>query len=216
MTVIPTINCPDWECLDGKLRIANEHLRAAGWLHLDIADGRFTFGKSWSDPAAWARHNKHFQTEVHLMVEEPEKAAEEWLKAGAKRLIIHLESMRAPDVSIPHILLLCQAHGAQLMLAINAETPIETLEPYLRKTSYFQIFAQAYPGPPGQKFLPAVLPKIRRLRALAPDATIEVDGGMEPSTIRQVKEAGADTVISGSYILNNPDPAAAYAELTAI
>ncbi len=216
MKITPSINCPDWECLDRKLRVANEKLRAAEWLHLDVADGRFTMNRNWGDPAAWQRHNRYFKTELHLMAEEPEISAEAWLKTGIGRLVVHLESMPEGERTARFLRTLCAAHDCELGLALNAETPLARLRPHLKETSFFQVFAQAYPGPPHQNFLPAVLPKIRGLRALAPHATIEVDGGMRPDTIRLVKDAGADAAVSGSYIFNSPDPAQAYAELSAI
>ncbi len=216
MKIIPVINCPDWECLDKKMRVAEEKLRGAEWLHLDVADNKFTFSRNWGDPNAWHRRNRSFRTEVHLMFEEPQEHAEEWLKAGAGRIIVHLESMSNPGIGIRNLETLCNAYGAELGLAINPETPVAKLKPFLHKFSYFLIFAQAYIGPPGQKFLPSVLHKIRNLRELAPHATIEVDGGMDPQTVRDVKQAGADTAVSGSAIFGSPDPAKAYAELSAI
>lgn len=217
--VIPSINCPsrDFQCVERKVRLAESF---STWAHLDIADGAFTFAKSWNDPEAWGRLYTKLTLEVHLMLVDPMTAFEEWLKAGAKRIIVHVESLdelarrhggsafaRARELGR-----LAAQGGASFMLAINPETPAYRLTPFLGMFSEFQILA-VHAGPAGQRFLPIVIPKIQWLREHAPDATIEVDGGIVPETARLVREAGADIVVAGSYTLGSEDPKGAYEEL---
>lgn len=220
--VAVAINCTDAECAESKLKQVLSFLPKEGWLHLDAADGKFTFNKTWQDAATLARIVSGRNLEVHLMFEEPELVSEMWLAAGAKRLVMHLESFTAgehrdsrpnPFHLINQLRQHCEERGAKLALAINPETPVRDLEPYLGKFSDFQIFAQAHPGPSGQPFLSTVLPKIEWLRKMSPRAIIEVDGGMVPETVRQVCSAGANWIVSGSYILKSHDPLKSYLEL---
>ena len=158
------------------------------------------------------------------MVEEPEKAVEEWLEAGAKRIIIHYEAIFNPGLRFhevnpnevwEEIRNKCVARGAELMLAINPETPVEMLSPLLSKISAFQVLA-VNPGPAGQIFLMPSLNKIKFLRGKLPNAKIEVDGGINPETARLAKAAGASILACGTYILKNSDPDGAYHALQSI
>lgn len=231
MNILPAINChyKDDECVEKKLRVLEGF---AEMVHLDIADGAFTMGKSWNDVVAWKKLNPavggaspQVKFEVHLMVEHPEREAEKWLSAGASRIIFHIESlthphgrhyMTKPAHVIEEMLMLGLRHKAEVMIAILPETNMEEIMPYTKKFKAFQVFAQAHPGPSGQKFLPSVLPKIKFLRDTFHNATIEVDGGINFETAVRVKDAGADTVIAGSYVLNAQDPKEAYEELRAV
>ncbi|MGC8776061.1 MAG: ribulose-phosphate 3-epimerase, partial [Minisyncoccia bacterium] len=186
--------------------------------HLDVADGIFTFNKTWNNPKKWQELNLGLNLEVHLMVEEPEEVVEDWLKAKAKRIIFHWEAVKLknnPEEIVLKILNLCSKYGAQAMLSICMETPLEEIKNVLDKFKYFQILA-VYPGPSGQKFLPEALPKIKFLKNLKPEAIIEVDGGINPEVLLKIKPAGADIAVSGSYIFNNADYKKAFARLVNI
>jgi len=145
------------------------------------------------------------------MVQDPEKVLEPWLRAGAKRAIVHVERLK--DSAFIHRA--CGAYHAEAMLASNPETTSETLRPHLTTWSAFQVLS-VNPGSNGQKFLPVVLDKIRFLRAEAPHAIIEVDGGINLETAMLVKACGADTIVSASYVLDAHDPAAAFRELKSV
>ncbi|MEK7546716.1 MAG: ribulose-phosphate 3-epimerase [Patescibacteria group bacterium] len=209
MEIIPVINCHTSEEVAERVKKANKF---ADWVHLDVSDARFTFNKSWGDSSAWAKMGNKANLEVHLMVEEPEKYVDGWVKAGAKRLIVHLEALNEKT-----FLEIKKKTGkkAELMLAVNPETPANELKPYFKEISSFQILA-VYPGPSGQKFRTLVTDKIKFLRREMPDATIEIDGGINEETAKLAKSAGADIVSSGSYIFNSPDPSSAYEKLKSI
>ncbi len=210
MEVVPAINCNDLKCISERVNIAKKFSR---WVHLDVSDGKFTPSKTWNNPAEPSSlifHLSSLNLEVHLMVTEPEKVAEEWLKAGAKRLIVHLETI--DENSFEEIRKTAEKYNAELMLSLRPETSAENLRPYFEKTLEFQILA-VYPGPSGQKFLQLVLEKVKFLRRELPDAKIEVDGGINLETARLCKEAGADIVVSASYIFGNSDPESAYRQL---
>lgn len=213
MEVIPSINCLDFECALGEVKSSSGFLPEGGWLHLDVADAVFTFHKSWGDPKKFlvlSSQFPRFNWEIHLMVEGPEKVAEEWLEAGAKRLIVHVEAINRDSAEA--ILTLAKEYGASVMLSSNPETPGENLKPYLPMFSEFQVLAVT-PGWSGQQFLPLVLDKIKFLRREKPDAIIEVDGGINPGAVELVKAAGANAVVAASYLFEAVDKKAAFEEL---
>lgn len=101
------------------------------------------------------------------------------------------------------------------MLAVRPETPAEKLMAYFKKVSEFQVLA-VYPGPSGQKFQTLVAKKIKFLRHEMPNATIEVDGGINEETAKLAKSFGADIAVSASYIFNSSDPKEAYEKLSLV
>jgi ribulose-phosphate 3-epimerase len=213
MKVIPVINCPDIACVQNKIEIAKTFLRVGGLLHLDVADGSFAAHKTWADPLEWVKLRSPFGLEVHLMVDHPEQYADDWLVAGARRLIVHGESLDLR--SAQEIISVAERYHAEVMLSSKPESDVEDMLPFLRHFHSFQVLA-VHPGPEGQNFLPFVTEKVQFLREELPDVTIEVDGGMNPKTARRVKEMGADTIASESYIFNSADPRKAYEELASI
>ncbi len=225
MEVTPAINCLDFECVKQKINLAQNFLPANGWIHIDVTDARFTFNKTWGNPEEFkalqaTAGGLHF--EIHLMVEEPEKVIDQWLEAGARRVIVHFEAITQNvktlsdyHSTIDTIIESCKKYNAKVMLAINPETPIDDMMPYAKKFSCFLMLA-VHPGLAGQNFLPAVLAKIKSLREKLPDAKIEVDGGITLETARAAKDAGADIVVSASYILGSGNPKAAYDSLSTL
>lgn len=212
MEVIPAINCLDFKTLDNLVKDASKFLPAHGaWIHIDVVYGAFAKNVTWSNPNELtiiksAYPNINF--EVHLMVFDPEEIVESWFQAGAKRVIVHLEALNNPDF----ILDIADKHGGEAMLAVNPSTPTDLLLPHINSFRYFQILA-VVPGLAGQKFKMESLEKISFLRQIAPDAKIEVDGGITPGTARLVKIAGADILVSASYIFESKNPKQAYEEL---
>jgi ribulose-phosphate 3-epimerase len=213
MKVIPVINCPDVDCVRKKIDIAKTFLNEGDLLHLDVVDGSFAAHKTWADPMEWVKLKSPFPLEVHLMVDHPEEYADNWLAAGAQRLVVHMESLTRN--SMHELFSTADRYHAEVMLSSRPETDPEDFEPYFKRFHSFQVLAVA-PGPAGQVFLPFSTEKVRFLREELPDATIEVDGGMDPETARKVKEVGADTIVSSSYIFNAADPKRAYEEFTGI
>lgn len=213
MTVIPAINCLDFECVKDLARQVSLFAPKDGWLHLDIADGRFTFNKTWGEPARWHEVQGGLKLEVHLMVEEPEKLVPLWLEAGARRIIVHVETLTSETA--PLILQTAKARGAEVMLSSNPETPIEVLTPFFGTFSQFQVLS-VHPGMAGQSFLQATLEKLKALRKALPAAWIEADGGMNRETASLVKSAGANAIVAASFIFGRSDPSKAYQELCAV
>src|SRR5258706_5630101 len=196
LDVIPSINCParEHECVEKKVRLIESF--AGGkevWAHVDIADGAFTFNKSWNDPPRLHELDPKISIEVHLMVEQPEYYVEPWLKAGAKRIVLHKEVVT--PAAFKKFKTLARQYNAELMLALNPETPAEAAAAYASDTNFFQALA-VIPGLSGQKFLPRIIEKVKELRQAMPAAVIEVDGGINRETAKACREAGANIVIS--------------------
>ncbi len=209
MQVIPVINCPGFKCAKNLTETAVQF--RSGWVHIDVVDGNFAKNVTWGNPNELASIKAAYPNinfEIHLMVEEPEEVIKAWFQGGAKRVIVHLETISNPDF----LLDVADEHGGEVMLAIAPSTPVDLLLPHTNSFRYFQILAVS-PGPAGQKFKMEILEKIRFLRQMAPDAKIEVDGGITPETARLAKIAGADIVASASYIFGSKNPKQAYEEL---
>jgi len=220
--VIPAINCLNWPCVTKKLR----QVKKLGnpWVQFDISDGKFTAAKTWGNDLKDLQNLKKFlknagwkfNLESHLMVENPEAVIEDWVKAGAKRIIVHLEAITDSKLQIyPNLRMSrkvfslifkkCKANDVELGLAINPETPVEKIIPYLKDFKFIQILA-VEPGWASQKFQPKVLSKIQFLRKKFPSLVIEVDGGINLETARLAKRAGADILVSASYIWGSSNP----------
>ena len=213
MKVIPVINCPDIGCVRKKIEIAKTFLKDGDMLHLDVTDGLFAARETWASPSEWVALKSPFALEVHLMVERPEERVDDWLAAGVRRLIVHIETITPK--SLQEIVSTAARYHAEVMLSSKPESIMEELTPYLRMLTAFQVLA-VQPGPAGQEFLSFTAEKVRFLREELPDAIIEVDGGMNPVTARRVKDVGADTIVSSHYIFDAVDPKQAYEELCAI
>jgi len=213
MLIIPTINCGDFACVAEKFKKAVEF--GADWVQIDIADGKFTAHHTWNQPKDLEKlkienWKLKINLEVHLMVGNPLTVIDEWIKAGAKRIIIHCEAIKASEFKSLKV-----SSGAEIGLAINPETPVENLIPFLKDFKFVQILA-VNPGLSGQKFQPQVLDKIKFLKKISPGVIIEVDGGINLETVKLCQEAGADILAVGSYIWESENPETAYKKLIAI
>ncbi len=211
MEVIPAINCLDFRSALKRIEDAEKFLKKGDWLHLDVADGIFTANKSWRNATEWANLRSKFNLEVHLMVEHPENYIEQWIAAGAGRFIVHVETI-TKHMARQIIARAAKRGIIEVMLSSNPHTTISRLWPYLPLFSHFQVLA-VEPGLAGQKFIPVTLQKAKFLRNFAPNAKIEVDGGVVPESIKAIKKAGANVVVSGSYIFNSEKPKAAFKKL---
>ncbi len=207
MKVVAVLNCPDLAGVTRKIAIAKTFMGEEGWLHLDVTDGIFSKHRNWHDSAEWLALHVPFNLEVHLMVQNPHIAAEEWLKVGAKRIVVHVETL-TDEIEV-RLHQLVAEYDAELMLACIPETPAEAIIEHMRPGMKIQVLA-VHPGPAAQPFERSVVPKIRTLRDALPDVTIEIDGGMDFENAKVVREAGADMVASGTYIFESETPQSAY------
>lgn len=223
MEIYPVLNCRDADEMHNALKVVQGFLPFGSWIHLDIADAKFTPHKTWNVPEDWPAFRANYDLEVHLMTEEPEKEVPRWLAVGARRVIVHLEALimdehhvarRGVDELITEMLAACFPASAEILLAVSPETPVGTALPYFKRVNGAQVLA-VNPGLSGQKFQQTVLQKVTYLRQAIPGATIEVDGGITPPIVRRAKEAGATIAVSAHYIFETGEPKKAYQELVA-
>lgn len=181
-----------------------------GWLHLDIADGKFTPWKSWSDFKELGALNTKLNIEVHLMVENPQSVAASWLEAGAKRLIVPVQAVR--DMSALRELV--QSHGAQLMPSFDSSVPIENVKEY-EWADCIGILA-VHPGKSGQREDEDSFERVKFLRDSSPSVKIEFDGGVDLDSGTRALNAGADILVAGNYIFESADPKENFSKLNNI
>ncbi len=175
-------------------------------LHLDVMDGHFVPNISFGVPViASMRKASRMFFDAHLMIAEPRRYAEAFVKAGCDHITFHIEvTGEAPDV-VRHI----HGLGVSAGVSLNPTTPASAIESIIHDVDLVLVMS-VWPGFGGQKFIADVLPKVRELRArLAPHQRLQIDGGIDPTTIAAAAEAGADTFVAGTAVFGQPDPAAA-------
>ena len=204
--IIPAINAETWEEVVRKIRIVEPH---GGWVHIDVADGTFTPNSLWHDPQDLVGFKAKCQVEIHLMADRPEVRVGSWLITPVQRIIVHQEVLQDFDLMLSK----CREAQVQLGIAADSHTPADALVPFAASADLLQVLA-VHAGKGGQEFERHNIEKIKHLRASAPEAIIEVDGGINAETAKLVKDAGANIVVSASYILDNQNPKAKYEELS--
>ncbi len=191
----------------GRLAEQIHQAEAAGvdWIHVDVMDGHFVPNITIGPPVVAAiRRVTKLPLDVHLMIEKPERYLEAFVEAGADWLGIHVEATLHLERQLKRI----QELGAKATVTLNPATPLETLE-YVLDEVDMVLLMTVNPGFSGQKFIPAMLAKIRRLRRMIDErggkALLQVDGGVHLDTVDQLVEAGVDVFVSGSGIFNEND-----------
>jgi ribulose-phosphate 3-epimerase len=212
MRLAPSLLAADLADLAGALALCEKG--GADLVHFDVMDGHFVPNLSFGIPVLKAvRARTRLPIDVHLMVSNPDRLLDDYLAAGASRLIVHWEAAPHLDRLLERI----RKGGAEAGVALNPATPVELLTDALPRLDFVLVMS-VNPGFGGQTFLPRALDKARRLRRMIEisglPVEIEMDGGIDRDNIARVVSAGVDVCVAGSAVFGAGDPQAIMAEMS--
>ena len=212
--IAPSLLAADFYNLEAECKMLNES--QADWFHLDVMDGRFVPNISFGPMLIEVfRKNTTKICDVHLMIEEPGNYAEAFKKAGADILTVHIEACSHLHSNIQQI----KSLGMQAGVAVNPHTPVESLKDILADIDLVCLMS-VNPGFGGQSFIPYTLTKIKQLRKMIDDQSlnvkIEIDGGVTVANAKSIIDAGAHVLVAGNTVFKSADPKSTIAALKAI
>lgn len=194
----PSILSADFNVLGEQIQaVANA---GAQYIHVDVMDGIFVPSISYGMPVIKSvRKSTDAVFDVHLMITEPVRYIRDFVDSGADIITVHVEACKDIDETIRDI----KACGVRAAVAINPETPVDKIMPYLDDIDMALVMS-VHPGFGGQKFIPDVLDKVRIIRSYYRDNNmdkdIEIDGGINFDNLPEILEAGANVIVAGSSV----------------
>jgi ribulose-phosphate 3-epimerase len=209
--IAPSLLAADFARLEAEVAVVEG--AGAAVLHLDVMDGHFVPNISFGVPVIQSlrRCSKMF-FDAHLMISEPKRYAEAFVNAGCDHITFHIEVVNDPAEVVRHI----RGLGVSVGVCLNPTTPASAIEPITDAVDIVLVMS-VWPGFGGQSFIRHVLPKVDELsRRLGPHQRLEIDGGIDTTTIGEASAAGADTFVAGTAIFCAVDPPAAMRELQRI
>lgn len=209
--IAPSLLSANFLNLDADCKMLNES--EADWYHLDVMDGRFVPNISFGPMlVSFFRKATTKVCDVHLMIEEPGKYAEQFKNAGADILSVHIEACPHLHRNIQQI----RSLGMKAGVAVTPHTPVSTLNDILHEIDLVCLMS-VNPGFGGQKFIPYTLEKIKTLRKMIDEKSlkvlIEIDGGVTLENAGTIVAAGADVLVAGNTVFSSQDPKGTIAQL---
>lgn len=201
MKLAPSILSADFSCLGEEIKKLDES--GADFIHIDVMDGKFVPNISFGFPVIRdIRKYTSLPFDVHLMIDEPSKYVEKFVKSGADIITVHYEADRHIDRTLNYI----KSLGAKAAVALNPGTPTCMIK-NLIGTADMVLIMSVNPGFGGQKYIEYSYDKIREVKRYAEeigkDILVEVDGGISSNNIKKVVNAGANVIVAGSSVFKN-------------
>ncbi len=205
--IAPSILSADLGKLQQEIESIEPH---ADWIQVDVMDGHFVPNLTFGAPVMRCVKTT-LPLDIHLMVTNPADRVKEFLEIGARNITFHAEAVASTEARRA-IVEAIHLEKATAGIALNPDTPVEAIDDVLDAVDLVLVMS-VFPGFSGQSFIADVLDKVRVLRQRKPDLMIQMDGGIDADTAARCREAGADNLVSASFIFKAADRAQAIAQL---
>lgn len=198
MILSPSLLSADFSCLGKCIRDIDE--AGARYVHIDVMDGLFVPSISYGMPViASVRKDTDKIFDVHLMIQEPIRYIDEFVKAGADIITVHVEACTDVEATLNKI----KDSGVKAAITLNPQTPVSAIEPYIGMVDMVLVMS-VNPGFGGQKFIPECLDKVKQVKRIIEEKNlnidIEIDGGVNLDNVKDIVAAGANVIVAGSAV----------------